>query len=110
MSFRERYGPWAIIAGASEGVGRSVARAIAANGLNCILLANSGPLEEAAAEIATDYGVECRTARVDLAGSSALVEIVPAVGPREIGLYVANAGADPHGARSTTGRRRTGST
>ncbi|CAN7623496.1 SDR family NAD(P)-dependent oxidoreductase [Phenylobacterium sp. LjRoot225] len=99
MTFQERYGPWAVVAGASEGVGRSFARAIAAKGVHCILLANGGPLEEAAVEIEADYRVECRTAHIDLSRPETFAEIVAAVGPRDIGLYVANAGADPYGAR-----------
>src|SRR5262249_2534262 len=39
------------------------------------------------------------TACVDLAAPDALERIVSAVGGREVGLYVANAGADPNGAR-----------
>ena len=39
MSFAGKYGPWAIVAGASEGVGASFARALAARGLNCLLIA-----------------------------------------------------------------------
>ena len=42
---RREYGPWAIVAGASEGVGRELARKVAANGVNCILIARR---EEAA--------------------------------------------------------------
>jgi short-subunit dehydrogenase len=99
MSFRERYGPWAIVAGASEGVGRSFARAIAAHGVPSLLIANDGPLEEAAAEIRSEFGVECRTAWIDLAKPEAFAEIAAAAGATEIGLYVANAGADAHGAR-----------
>jgi len=39
MSFVERYGPWAVVAGASEGTGRAFARKIASNGVPCILVA-----------------------------------------------------------------------
>ena len=37
MNFTDCYGPWAIIAGASEGIGRALAKQIAAQGLDCIL-------------------------------------------------------------------------
>ena len=99
MSFAERYGPWAVVAGASEGTGRSFARAIAARGVPSFLVANGGPLEETAAEIRRDFGVECRAVRVDLSRPEAFAEIAAAVGSTEVGLYVANAGADPHGSR-----------
>ena len=45
MDFKSRYGPWAIVAGASEGTGRSFARGIAARGVNVLMLAKGGPLE-----------------------------------------------------------------
>jgi len=49
-AFAHKYGPWAIVAGASEGVGREFARRVAANGVNCILIARrEKPLAELAA-------------------------------------------------------------
>jgi uncharacterized protein len=94
MDFKEKYGPWAIIAGASEGVGRSFARQIAAQGVSCILIANKGPLEEAAAEIRSESGVECIIAEIDLSSPDALDQIIAAAGTREVGLYIANAGGN----------------
>ena len=38
-SFAERYGPWAVVAGASEGLGEAFARGCAARGLNVVLIA-----------------------------------------------------------------------
>jgi uncharacterized protein len=97
--FRERYGPWAIVAGASEGTGRSFARRIAAHGIRCILIANEGPLEAVAEEIKAESGVECVAARIDLSVPDAFEGIIEVTGPREIGLYIANAGADSLGVR-----------
>ena len=94
MSFKERYGPWAIVAGASEGVGRSFARQIAAEGVSCILIANAGPLKELAAKIRAESGVECITATIDLSAPDALDQIIAAAGKREVGLYIANAGGN----------------
>ena len=94
MDFKDRYGPWAIIAGASEGIGRSFALQIAAQGVPCILIANGGPLKEVAAQVRAESGVECITATIDLSAQNALDLIIGAVGPREIGLYVSNAGGD----------------
>ncbi|HEX8057190.1 MAG TPA: SDR family NAD(P)-dependent oxidoreductase [Novosphingobium sp.] len=98
MTFREKYGAWAIVAGASEGVGRSFAGALAARGLNCLLIDKRGPLEQAAAEV-REHGVECITAQIDLAAPDVFERIVATAGTREIGLYVANAGSDRIGAR-----------
>jgi uncharacterized protein len=98
MSFSGHYGPWAVIAGASEGTGRAFARQVAAKGVNCILIARrEGPLTVLAEEIRAASRVECITATIDLAASDALGRIVDAVGKREVGLFVSNAGSDPHG-------------
>lgn len=100
MTFAETYGPWAIVAGASEGTGRSFARKIAAQGIPSILIARrQQPLMDVAREIEKESGVACVTASIDLSAADAFDRIVEAVGERDIGLYVANAGADPNGSR-----------
>ena len=100
MNFVDRHGPWAVIAGASEGTGRAFAKQIAARGVSCILLARrDAPLLALADEIRAENGVECVVASVDLAASDAFERIRIAVGTREVGLFVSNAGADPYGSR-----------
>lgn len=100
MTFRDRYGPWAVIAGASQGIGRSLTHRVAAQGINCVLIARrQEPLGAVAAEIHAKYDVECVTAAIDLSSDSASDQLVTAVGSREIGLYVSNAGADTNGTR-----------
>ena len=96
--FAERYGPWAVIAGASEGTGRAFARQIAAKGVRCILIARrEAPLLALAQEIQVESGVECVTASINLAAARAADRIAAVVGDREVGLYVSNAGVDPNG-------------
>jgi short-subunit dehydrogenase len=100
VNFTERYGPWAVIAGASEGTGRAFARKVAAKGLNCILIARrEGPLAALAEEIRAESGVECITCVVDLSATDACDRIAAAVGSRDVGLYISNAGSDPNFAR-----------
>ena len=95
--FADRYGPWALVAGASEGTGRALAAELAARGLNLVLLARrQGPLDALASELRGAHGVECIAASVDLGAPDAVRQVVEAVGDRDIGLYVANAGADPY--------------
>jgi short-subunit dehydrogenase len=98
MDFASRYGPWAIIAGASEGIGRSFARSIARRGVSCILVALDGPLDEVAEEVRA-CGVEALTARIDLAAPDAFERIAEAAEDKEVGLYVANAGGDANASR-----------
>jgi len=99
MDFAERYGPWAVIAGGSEGTGSAIARRIAAAGVSLVLIANDGPLEQTAQAIREDHGVEVVTARIDLSAEDAADRIFACVGEREVGLYVNNAGADWFGER-----------
>lgn len=99
MSFATRYGPWALITGASEGTGREFARQIAAEGVPSILVARRpGPLEALADEIRAEFGVACLIAPIDLSTPDAFDQIAAFVDDREIGLFVSNAGADPNGA------------
>jgi len=98
MSFALRYGPWALVLGASEGTGRAFARKIAAKGVPSILVARrEEPLDALAKEIRDECGVECVTARIDLAAPDAFERIIAAIGRRDIGLLVSNAGADGNG-------------
>ncbi|MBK6509616.1 MAG: SDR family NAD(P)-dependent oxidoreductase [Haliea sp.] len=99
MELIDRYGPWAIVAGASEGTGRAFALQLAAAGIHCVLIARrQQPLLELAGEIQRAYAVECLTVSLDLSLPDACERIVAAVGEREVGLYISNAGADPNGA------------
>ena len=96
--FLTRYGPWALVLGASNGIGEAFARQAAQAGLNCLLVArNEGKLETLAAELAATHGIEAETVSVDLGDRSAFEAIREAVGGRQVGLLIANAGADPNG-------------
>jgi short-subunit dehydrogenase len=98
LNFADRYGPWAVVLGASEGTGREFARQIAAQGVPAILIARrQAPLTALAREILEESGVECVTTTLDLAAPRAAADIVEAVGDRQIGLFVSNAGSDPNG-------------
>ncbi|WP_371746802.1 SDR family NAD(P)-dependent oxidoreductase [Mycolicibacterium sp. YH-1] len=89
-----KYGPWAVIAGGSEGVGAEFARLVAEAGINLVLLARkAGPLE-ATATRCRESGVEVRTLSVDLAAPSACDEVAAATAGLEVGLLIYNAGAN----------------
>lgn len=96
-TFADRYGPWAVVAGASDGVGAGFARALAERGLNVVLLARRRRvLDEVAAGIRADTGADTRTVVVDLAEPGAMVTIAEATDGLEIGVVVYCAGADPN--------------
>jgi short-subunit dehydrogenase len=97
IAFLRRYGPWAVIAGASHGVGAAFARLLAERGLNCVLVARR---EEALVQLKTEleqrYAVEVLVVSQDLSRRDACERLVAAVGPRQVGLFIYNAGGDPY--------------
>jgi short-subunit dehydrogenase len=98
MNLAHRYGPWAVIAGASEGTGAAFARRLAAERINLLLIARrTGPLEALAAELRAQHGVDCFSASIDLGAEDAAARVAAAVGARDVGLFINNAGADTNG-------------
>jgi hypothetical protein len=90
--FRERYGPWAVVAGASAGLGECFARALAARGLDLILWARRGEvLESFARELRERHGVQVRTAALDLGRPDLLTVAQRECAGLEVGLLVYNA-------------------
>lgn len=97
MDFANRYGPWALVAGASEGVGECFARTLAERGLNVLLLSRRQTLLDAlAARIQADTGVETKTAAVDLSQADAAEQVQRMAASLDIGMLVYCAGADPN--------------
>jgi short-subunit dehydrogenase len=92
-----KYGPWALITGASEGTGAAFAHRLVDEGVKVILIARrEGPLVALADEIKAKGG-ECITASVDLTAGDAAAQVIAAAGDREVGLLITNAGADTNG-------------
>ena len=93
----DRYGPWAFIAGGSEGVGSAFAHQLAAAGINLVLAARKpGPLHETAAAV-REHGVEVHALELDLLEPDALDRIREVTDGLEVGLLVFNAGANSYG-------------
>ena len=89
------YGPWAVIAGGSEGVGAEFARKLAAAGLNLVLLARKpGPLETVAGEIRSVFGVSVRANSLDLTAEGAAERVKELTADIDVGLLIYNAGAE----------------
>ena len=94
-AFAAKYGPWAVIAGASEGTGECYARELAAMGINLVLISRRpDALEALGRELKTKHGIEYRASALDLSVESAGLRVLEAAAGLDVGLYVSNAGAD----------------
>ena len=95
--FSERYGPWALVGGASEGVGLAFAHTMAERGVNVALVSRRpSVLAEVAEELQSRWPVETRTLAIDLSEISATDAIVLQTEDLDIGLMMYSAGADPN--------------
>jgi uncharacterized protein len=97
-SFVRRYGSWAVVAGASEGLGAAWAGALAARGLHLLLIARRPEvLEATATSIRSRHGVEVRTVPFDLASADFAAELERLTADIEVGFAVFNAAHAPRG-------------
>lgn len=91
---RKKYGPWAVIAGASDGTGEAFARELAALGINLVLVSRRREmLHTLGEELAAAHGIEFRAVTQDLMEEDAGASILAATADLDVGLYVSNAGA-----------------
>jgi short-subunit dehydrogenase len=92
---KTQYGPWALIAGGSEGVGAAFARKLAAFGINLVIAARKpAPLDEVAEELQREFAISVRTLPMDLCSGDMLAAITRATEDIEIGMLVYNAGSE----------------
>jgi short-subunit dehydrogenase len=95
---RKRFGPWALVTGASSGIGREFARQVAGSGINVVLVARREELlKEVAAEVSQQFGVEHRVILSDLSEDGFIARIDEATRDLDIGLLISNAGTASSG-------------
>jgi short-subunit dehydrogenase len=93
MEFTQKYGPWALVTGASVGLGAQYCRQLAAKKINLVLVARSTEqLEALASELQEQKGVQCRVLAIDLTTENAIEQISAGTKDLEIGLLINNAG------------------
>ena len=93
MTLKDRYGPWALLVGGSEGIGDHLARKLAADGVNIILVARKpDALAQTAKTIREESGVEVRTLSLDIARDDMIDRVREITDGLEVGLLVHNVG------------------
>jgi short-subunit dehydrogenase len=99
MTDINKYGPWAVIAGGSEGVGAEFAKCLARDGFNLVLIARKpGPLDDTA-QRCREIGAQVHTMAVDLLDPESIWRISAETADLEVGLLIYNAGANTCSAR-----------
>ncbi len=99
MDWNLKYGPWALVTGASSGLGAEFVRQLSARGLNIVLVARrEDRMRELAAEVQEANGVQTRVLPIDLTAPGACEKVVEQVNDLEVGLLVNNAGFGMSGA------------
>lgn len=92
-AWTDRYGPWALITGASDGIGREIAREAARRGLNVILVARRRtPLETLANDIAREWSRAVRVISADLSDEEGVADVLTRTADLDVGLFAACAG------------------
>jgi len=97
-----KYGSWALVTGASSGLGLAYARLLASKGVNCVLVGlDEQRLAAIAAELSAEHGVECRHLELNLASEGFLAHVEQITADLPIGILINNAGIGCGGAVAT---------
>lgn len=93
QNYQKRYGEWAVVTGASDGIGRGVALELAKKGLNLVLIARrQNLLTQVENEIKTRSQVKVKTLALDLSKPGSTAELGVATQDLKVGLFAAIAG------------------
>ncbi len=102
-NFIQKYGNWALITGASSGIGAEFAKVLASKGLNLVLVARRGKLlDKLAQSLQKEFEIEVKTIELDLAIDGAVEQLTNATKDLDIGLVIPNAGMITYGSFTKT--------
>ena len=91
--FVQQYGPWALVTGASEGIGKAFAQEAAQRGLNVVLVARrQSELDALAAELLLAHSVQVRVLVADLGTPEGVASVQQQTASLDVGLVVCSAG------------------
>lgn len=97
--FRDKYGPWALVTGASSGIGRETAVELGRLGVHTVLVGRSAEsLEAVAVRLRGDFGVQSLAVPADLSTEEGVRVLLDRVLELDVGLLVASAGFGTSGA------------
>lgn len=103
QQFLERYGSWAVVTGASDGIGLEIARCLAEKGMNLVLVARRKEvLEHVASELTKKHSIHTKIISTDFSKAHATQEVIHITQDLEVGLLVASAGFGSSGEFITT--------
>lgn len=90
---RENYGPWAVVTGASDGIGRAFAHSLASAGVSLVLVARREPVLQALAdELSRAHPIQTRVLAADLGSPAGLAAVISGTQDLDVGLLIAAAG------------------
>lgn len=97
--FYRKYGPWAVVTGASSGIGAEFARQLAEKKFNLVLVARSeAKMRQLASELEAAHKINAKVLALDLSQDGFIKSLEETIQGLDIGLLISNAGADHMGA------------
>lgn len=95
---KENYGEWAVVTGASSGVGKEIAQELASKGFNLVLIArDTNRLNAIASDMESNFHIQTKILSIDFAKKDTFDEIIKCCKDLEVGILINSAGYALHG-------------